>query len=107
MLTDEDEEGWIGPVRLRPATMAKLPAPDGASEDPLVVMTFEVTIVEPLLLSALDEIENTGPLRLLVVVMAVDASVEMPWLSPTVPEEVTTGCNVWDDEEAGEGVTRS
>uniref|UniRef100_A0A8D8HEK0 (northern house mosquito) hypothetical protein n=1 Tax=Culex pipiens TaxID=7175 RepID=A0A8D8HEK0_CULPI len=72
--------GWIVPVRLRPATMAKLPAlPVEASEDPLVVMTFEVTSVEPtLLLSALDEIENTGPLRLLVVVMAVDVSVETP-----------------------------
>lgn len=59
-------------------TMAKLPAPDGASADPLVVITFEVTIVEPLLLSALDEIEYTGPLRLLVVVMAVEVRVETP-----------------------------
>lgn len=71
--------------------MAKLPAPDGARLDPLVVMTFEVTIVEPLLLSALDEIENTGPLSELVVVMAVDVRVDMPWLRPSVPEEVTTG----------------
>lgn len=63
---------------LRPATMAKLPAPDGASEDPLVVMTLEVTIVELLELSALDEIENTGPDRVLVVVMAVVVRVVTP-----------------------------
>lgn len=89
--------------------MAKLPVlPVEASEDPLVVMTFEVTSVEPtLLLSALDEIENTGPLRLLVVVMAVDVSVETPWLKPSVPVEVTTGGSGWEDDEAGEGVTRS
>lgn len=72
--------------------MAKLPAPpEGAREDPLVVMTFEVTIVEPLLLSALDEIEKTGPLRELVVVMAVDVRVDTPWLRLSVLVEVTTG----------------
>lgn len=77
---------------MRPATMAKLPAPEGARVDPLVVMTFEVTIVEPpLLLRALDEIENTGPLSELVVVIAVDVSVETPWLRLSVPVEVTTG----------------
>lgn len=84
--------GWMEPVRLRPATMAKLPEPEGARLDPLVVMTFEVTIVEPpLLLRALDEIEKTGPLSELVVVIAVDVSVETPWLRLSVPVEVTTG----------------
>lgn len=84
--------GWMEPVRLRPATMAKLPEPEGARVDPLVVMTFEVTIVEPpLLLRALDEIEKTGPLSELVVVIAVDVSVETPWLRLSVPVEVTTG----------------
>lgn len=64
---------------MRLDTMAKLPAPEGRpSEDPLVVMTFEVTMVEPVLLSALDEIENTGPERVLVVVMAVVVSVVTP-----------------------------
>lgn len=87
-----DGGGWMDPVRLRPATMAKLPAPpEGTREDPLVVMTFEVTIVEPLLLSALDEIEKTGPLRELVVVMAVEVRVDTPWLRLSVLVEVTTG----------------
>lgn len=102
-----DGGGWIEPVRLRPATMAKLPAPEGARVDPLVVMTFEVTIVEPLLLSALDEIEKTGPLRELVVVMAVDVRVDTPWLRLSVLVDVTTGGRGWEDDEAGEGVTRS
>lgn len=53
--------------------MAKLPA-EVASDEPVVTMVP----LEPLVLSALDEIENTGPLRVLVVVMAVVVNVDTP-----------------------------
>lgn len=73
-----------------------------ATIGPVTVPELPVAIVA--LFKALEEIEKTGPLSALVVVMVVDVSADTLWTSPIAPgAEVVAVC----EEDAGEGVTRS
>lgn len=125
MALEDDTIPWIGPEIFRPpvCTIANDPG-EGAygNDETLVVMTFDelswpedapvtnvpevLPAVPPgpvLLLKALDEIEKTGPLIALVVVIVVDVSAETLWTRPIAPEDAVVAG--W--EEAGDGVTRS
>lgn len=120
---DDDTIPWIGPVRLRPeaCTIANGPPVDEYGNDgTVVVITFvelncpldipETIVAVPLpvdvepLLNALEDIEKTGVLTALVVVIVVDVNEEALCTKAIAPEpEVVTG---WLDA-AGEAVTRS